>query len=104
MVRDLNRIVRVVGTAQLGISVVVKLGELPRVAALSDVQFVQPKEAPAEPENVVGTKNHRSNAIRVPFPGGRNYRGTGVTVGHGDDGDIQPHIDFTGRILANFAG
>ncbi len=104
VVRDLNRIGRVVGTSPLGISAVVKPAELARVALLPDVQFVQPKEAPAEPENAVGTKNHRSNAIRVPYPGGRNYRGTGVTVGHGDDGDIQPHIDFTGRILANFAG
>lgn len=104
VVRDLNRIGRVVGTSHLGIQVVVKPSELRRVAALTDVQFVQPKEAPAEPENLIGTKNHRANAIRVPYLGGRNYRGTGVTVGHGDDGDIQPHIDYKGRILANFGG
>jgi PKD repeat protein len=104
VVRDLNRIGRVVGTSPLGIQVVVKPGNLGRVTALTDVQFVQPKEAPAEPENVVGTKNHRSNAVRVPYLGGRNYRGTGVAVGHGDDGDIQPHIDFKGRVLANFSG
>lgn len=104
VVRDLNRIGLVVGTSPLGIQVVVKPGNLGRVTALTDVQFVQPKEAPAEPENVVGTKNHRSNAVRVPYLGGRNYRGTGVVVGHGDDGDIQPHIDFKGRVLANFSG
>lgn len=104
VVRDLNRIGLVVGTSPLGIQAVVKPGNLGRVTALTDVQFVQPKEAPAEPENVVGTKNHRSNAVRVPYLGGRNYRGTGVVVGHGDDGDIQPHIDFKGRVLANFSG
>ncbi|MEY2649517.1 MAG: hypothetical protein RL608_191 [Bacteroidota bacterium] len=104
VVRDLNRIGRVVGSSALGIQVVIKPADLGRVTKLADVQFVQPKEAPAEPENVIGTKNHRANAIRVPYLGGRNYRGTGVTVGHGDDGDIQPHIDFKGRIAANFGG
>ncbi len=104
VVRDLNRIGRVLGSSALGIQVVIKPADLGRVTKLADVQFVQPKEAPAEPENVIGTKNHRANAIRVPYLGGRNYRGTGVTVGHGDDGDIQPHIDFRGRIAANFGG
>ena len=104
VVGDLNRIGRVVGSSALGIQVVIKPADLGRVTKLADVQFVQPKEAPAEPENVIGTKNHRANAIRVPYLGGRNYRGTGVTVGHGDDGDIQPHIDFKGRIAANFGG
>ena len=73
------------------------------LAAHPAVQFVQQKEAPAEPENNVGRKNHRTNAIQNEYTGGRAYDGTGVVVGHGDDGDIGPHVDFTGRILANYS-
>lgn len=74
------------------------------LAAYPAVQFVQQKEAPAEPENNVGRKNHRSNAVQTPYSGGRAYDGTGIVVGHGDDGDIGPHVDYTGRILANYSG
>ena len=101
---NLDRIGTVVATGAHGISVRINPSDLQRVAALPEVQFVQPKEAPGEPENLIGTKNHRATAIRVPFPGGRNYRGTGVVVGHGDDGDIEPHVDFKGRITANLSG
>ena len=68
------------------------------------ITYIQQKEAPAIPENKIGIKNHRSNALRVPYAGGRNYDGDGIVVGHGDDGDIQPHIDFSGRVLANKSG
>jgi len=73
------------------------------LAAYPGVQFVQQKEAPAEPENNVGRKNHRTNAVQAPYSGGRAYDGTGIVVGLGDDGDIGPHVDYTGRILANYS-
>lgn len=73
------------------------------LAAHPAVQFVQQKEAPAEPENNVGRKNHRTNAVQNEYTGGRNYDGSGVVVGLGDDGDVGPHVDYTGRILANYS-
>jgi len=66
---NLDRIGTVVATGAHGISVRINPSDLQRVAALPEVQFVQPKEAPGEPENLIGTKNHRATAIRVPFPG-----------------------------------
>ncbi|MGA1380733.1 MAG: S8 family serine peptidase [Schleiferiaceae bacterium] len=102
--RELGRIGRILESTPAGFRVQTAPANLDRLAAIDGVQFIQPKEAPGEPENLVGVKNHRANAIRVPFPGGRNYRGTGVVVGHGDDGDIEPHVDFKGRIVANLSG
>ena len=78
--------------------------DLRLLASIPSIVWVQQREAPAEKENYTGTKNHRSNALRVPYAGGREYDGSGITVGHGDDGDIVPHIDFTGRILFNRSG
>ena len=84
-----------------GFRTVVSPDQLRALANHPNITLVQQKEATAETENMIGTKNHRSNAIRVPYAGGRAYDGTGVVVGHGDDGDIQTHIDFKGRVLAN---
>jgi hypothetical protein len=52
---------------------------------------------PGEPESVLGRSHHRSNAIDVSYPGGRQFDGTGVSVAINDDGFAGPHIDFTGR-------
>lgn len=103
-IMQLSKIGQVVETSPNGIRMLLRPDQINEVAALANVQFLQPKEAPGETENATGTKNHRSNAIRVPYAGGRNYRGTGVVVGHGDDGDIQSHIDFKGRVTQNFSG
>ena len=73
-------------------------------AALPAIGFLQQREAPEVPENTIGRRNHRISAIQTQYAGGRKYDGTGVVVGHGDDGDIGPHIDYQGRILANFSG
>ena len=103
-IKQLSKIGQVIETSPNGIRMLLRPDQINEVAALANVQYLQPKEAPGETENATGIKNHRSNAIRVPYAGGRNYRGTGVVVGHGDDGDIQSHIDFKGRVTQNFSG
>ncbi|TNE28692.1 MAG: PKD domain-containing protein [Bacteroidetes bacterium] len=70
------------------------------LAAHPHILFIQPGEAPAEPENFNAIRSARSTTIKNRFAGGRHYDGSGVVVGHGDDGDIGPHIDYTGRIIA----
>ncbi|NDD36710.1 MAG: hypothetical protein EBZ26_10485, partial [Flavobacteriia bacterium] len=97
----LARVGQILEASPVGFRVQVAPDQVRALASHPNITLVQQKEAPAEPENRIGTKNHRSNALRVPYAGGRAYDGTGVVVGHGDDGDIEVHIDFKGRILAN---
>ncbi len=67
------------------------------------VMYIQEDEAPAEPENYRARTDHRVNAIQTNFAGGMNYDGTGVKVAVGDDGDIGPHVDYSGRLIS-YAG
>lgn len=70
------------------------------LASHSQISYVQLGEEPGEPENFNATRSARSRAVNTRFSGGMHYDGSGVVVGHGDDGDIGPHIDYTGRIIA----
>jgi hypothetical protein len=46
----------------------------------------------------------RSNILGAPLSaGGKNLKGSGVTIGVGDDADPQLHIDFVNRIIAKAA-
>ena len=77
-----------------------------KLAALmnSDLfHYVQEADQKSEPENFRGRTSHRANALQGNFMGGNKYDGAGILVAHGDDGDIDKHIDFTGR-LVSFAG
>ena len=78
--------------------------DLARLAALPWVSAVEAVPAPGEPENFRGRTDHRANALATDYGAGRHYDGRGVTVGHGDDGAIGPHIDFQGRVDISQAG
>lgn len=73
-----------------------------RFALASDraIAFLQVGEDPGEPENFNAIRSARSLSVKNRFTGGRNYDGSGVVVGLGDDGDIGPHADYEGRIIA----
>ncbi|OYT13389.1 MAG: hypothetical protein B6I19_05390 [Bacteroidetes bacterium 4572_114] len=77
-------------------------GQIRSLAALPFVVFVEPVYPTPEPENYTGRTLHRGNAIAVDFNAGRHYDGTGVSVMLQDDGMIGPHIDYEGRIGAQF--
>ncbi|MDX5348180.1 MAG: S8 family serine peptidase, partial [Hymenobacteraceae bacterium] len=79
------------------ITVRVAVKDMRKVAALPYVFYVEPVDAPAEPENYRGRTNHRSNALSTEFSTGRKYDGSGVVVALGDDGIVGPHIDYQGR-------
>jgi hypothetical protein len=77
-----------------------------QLSSLTQIPFfywIQEAEPPAEPENFPGRTNHRVNVMNNGIPGRPQYDGTGVVAGHGDDGDIGPHIDYKGR-LTSLAG
>ncbi|QNH62336.1 S8 family serine peptidase [Hymenobacter sediminicola] len=84
--------------------VLCRAADIARIAALPWVSAVEPATPPAEPENFRGRTDHRANAISTDYGAGRHYDGRGVTVGHGDDGRIGPHIDYQGRFDQSAAG
>jgi hypothetical protein len=74
-----------------------RLGEL---ASLPFIEFVQAAPAADKEINYNSMFASRANVLKAPLTsGGKNLNGQGVVVGVGDDGDIQTHIDFAGRII-----
>ena len=72
--------------------------EIKDLVALHNVRFVQAKEEKGIPENNNSRSASRTSLVQATS----NYDGTGIAVGHGDDGDIGPHVDYQGR-LTSFA-
>ncbi len=72
------------------------------VASLPFVMFLEPVSPEPEPENYTGRTLHRSNMLATDYSAGRHYDGTGVHVMLQDDGIIGPHIDYQGRIGAQY--
>lgn len=76
----------------------VPLSQLEALYALPGFYYFETLPDAGEPENLVGRTNHRSNTLYQDFAGGLQYNGEGVNVMMQDDGEIGPHIDYTGRI------
>ena len=97
---------RVVGQDDFAHQLHVVLAEaaVPSLTGLPWVSTVEAAPAPGVPENFRARTDHRANALAADYGAGRHYDGRGVTVGHGDDGAIGPHIDFQGRVDVSTAG
>ncbi len=78
------------------------IGEISAIASLPWVMFIEAAAADPQPENYTGRTLHHTNAIATDFLAGRHYDGTGVNAVLQDDGVIGPHIDYQGRIGAQF--
>ncbi|WP_417603113.1 S8 family serine peptidase [Owenweeksia hongkongensis] len=72
-----------------------------QIAAFPFVSYLQEMEDPGQIENSTARTDHRVNTLQSSYNGAPNYDGTGVTVGHGDDGALGDHIDYTGRLTQN---
>ena len=82
----------------------VAVNRIHELALLPCIEFVQAIPAADKEINYNSMFASRANAIKAPLAvGGKNLNGQGVVVGVGDNGDIQTHLDFTGRII-NRAG
>lgn len=86
------------------VEVTLSPSKIKSLATLPYIYYVQEMEDPGQTENYTGRTDHRSNSLQSSYPGAPAYDGTGVLVGHGDDGRIGPHIDFTGRMTQPTAG
>lgn len=84
------------------VNIIIPEDRIPAIAALPFIMFIEPVYPEPEPENYTGRTLHRSNAIATDYGAGRHFDGSGVIVELQDDGIIGPHIDYQGRILAQF--
>ncbi|HSI90780.1 MAG TPA: S8 family serine peptidase, partial [Adhaeribacter sp.] len=73
-------------TLRVPVSMLATLVELPFV------QWVEPIEAPAGPENSKGRSLHRLNSLQ---DGNRNLKGDGIKIGIWDGDEVSPHVDFS---------
>tara|TARA_B100000508_G_scaffold102004_1_gene80387 strand:+ start:9626 stop:13129 length:3504 start_codon:yes stop_codon:yes gene_type:complete len=81
----------------------VPVRQLKKLAELALVQFISPIDAPGFPENYKGTNSHRVAALTKSYTGlTKDLDGSGVNVMLQDDGVIGPHIDYAGRIGAQY--
>ncbi len=70
------------------------------IAAVPFIEYMQFAPAPDAPLNSNSMFASRAHLLRAPLlSGGMNLNGSGVVVGVGDNGDIQSHLDFTGRLI-----
>ena len=81
-----------------GFTVAADIDDIEKLSNVNNVFFIDVVSAPAQPENLVGKTNTRSNFIASKHPELRQYNGEGVNVAMGDDRLIGPHIDYQGRI------
>ncbi|MFM8432560.1 MAG: S8 family serine peptidase, partial [Bacteroidota bacterium] len=73
--------------------------EVDRLCRLPFVKFVEPVSPSSEPEDTKGRSLHRSNVINQPVTFGRHFNGDSIAISLADDGEVGPHIDFTGRMI-----
>jgi len=75
---------------------------LPEVAAIESVETIEWRYPDGEPENHTSRTLSRTRFLSYDNNSGLNYDGSGVSVAVQDNGAIGPHIDFHGRIAAQF--
>jgi PKD repeat protein len=85
------------------VNVTLAESELTAITRSSIFHYIQEADEKSKPENFRARTSHRTNVLQGNYMGGNNYDGSGVLLAHGDDGDIDNHIDYKGR-LTSFAG
>jgi hypothetical protein len=78
-------------------------GDIKRLLNEPEVAWIGPCLATPVPDNKPGGSSHRSDAIRNVNNGTGVFDGSGIRVMVQDDGEIGPHIDFTGRLYQSNA-
>ncbi len=82
----------------------IPFSKIEKLKGLPFVYFIEPIAPPSKKDDTEGRSLHRSNMVNADNFGGRHYDGSGVTIGLADDGEIGPHIDFTGRLTQHLTG
>ncbi|RYY97519.1 MAG: T9SS type A sorting domain-containing protein, partial [Chitinophagaceae bacterium] len=78
----------------------VEAARLRSLAALPFVEYLQPRPPAPQPLNYNNRGSSRAGLLGAPLSaGGRALDGTGVVLGIGDDADVLPIADFSGRLI-----
>lgn len=96
------------GTAKSGyiegsFSMALSLRQINLISQHPLIQFIEAVEAPPVPEDRQATTDIRTNVLNTSenYAGGLKLTGKYVNLSIGDDGSIDEHIDFKGRIMRN---
>lgn len=106
LLKEANRlIVRILSVDESSnhAEIAINKSDIPSLAALPGVMYLQQAEPPGEPENKLARENHRIQNINYGRLIPTGFTGEGVVVGIGDDGAIGPHADYKGRLQQPFA-
>lgn len=79
-----------------------RIKDITKIAEKPFTVFIESAYEPGKPENYSGRTLHRSNTLAPDYRGSHKYNGEGIKVMLQDDGEIGPHIDYQGRIGAQF--
>lgn len=79
-------------------------GRLEELASFPFIEYVQAAPKEDQELNYNSMAASRATVLKAPLAaGGDNLNGQGVVIGIGDNGDVQSHLDFAGRLI-NRAG
>ena len=82
------------------LSLRIATNRLKELAALPFVEYVQPAPGGDHLLNFNSRSAARANVLNAGIAnGGKDLNGEGVTVGVGDNADVQTHIDYAGRLI-----
>ena len=80
----------------------IEKNKIQEIAALPYISYLELIPAPGRAEDDKGRSLHRANLLDASYAGGRSYDGEGVSVLVRDDGVVDEHIDFQGRLRQEF--
>jgi hypothetical protein len=75
--------------------------DLYTIAANPSVQFIELDNTRANPDGLLDLGNKRSTSISLSANYGMQLNGAGINVAIQDDGNVNDHLDFKGRLLDN---
>lgn len=79
--------------------------EILSIASIPFVEYIEPAAPDPKTLNYLMRGNTRANILNAGTAlGGENLRGSGVTIGIGDDGDPSDHVDLRDRVINHAAG
>ncbi len=97
---------KILNSSEINHTVTLRVPEnsIQTVAQLPWVFYIDAVAPASTPDDTKGRSLHRANVINADYIMGRHYDGTGVAAALADDGEVGPHIDFTGRLTNHLFG